>query len=138
MAIFKHIMPGDYYVRLFIDRNGNGIWDTGNLTDSIQPEETYYYSKKIALKKNWDIQQSWDLFELPVDMQKPLDIKKNKPKRKRGETERREDEEEEQYYDEFGNPAVDPDDPFGKRKNHRYNTLDGRDNQSRGMGAGYR
>ena len=138
-ATFLHVMPGDYYARLFIDHNGNGLWDTGNLTDSVQPEETFYYSKKIALKKNWDIQQSWDLFEIPIDMQKPAQIKKNKPKKKRGEKDTYSTEEEdEQYYDEFGNPAVDPNDPFGKRKDQRYNSLDGRDNQSRGMGAGYR
>lgn len=136
---FRHVMPGVYYVRLFIDRNNNGKWDTGSLKDSIQPEETFYYHSKITLKKNWNIQQSWDLFEMPVDMQKPLEIKKNKPKKKRNETDNYQNsEEEEQYYDEFGNPAVDPDDPFGKRKNHRYNSLDGRDNQSRSMGAGYR
>ena len=136
---FRHVMPGTYYVRIFFDSNNNGKWDTGNVKDSIQPEDTYYYHKKINLKKNWDIQQSWDIFEMPVDMQKPHEIKKNKPKKKRGEDEYdRNSEEEEQYYDEFGNPAVDPDDPFGKRKNHRYNSLDGRDNQSRNMGAGYR
>ena len=136
---FRHVMPGTYYVRMFFDSNNNGKWDTGNVKDSIQPEDTYYYHKKINLKKNWDIQQSWDIFEMPVDMQKPHEIKKNKPKKKRGEDEYdRNSEEEEQYYDEFGNPAVDPDDPFGKRKNHRYNSLDGRDNQSRNMGAGYR
>ncbi len=136
-ADFRHVTPGTYFARLFIDRNGNGKWDTGNLNDSIQPEETFYYSKKINLKKNWDIQQSWDIFELPVDMQKPAEIKKNKPKKKRGESDLPEDEEEEQYYDEFGNPAVDPDDPFGKRKNRRFNTLNGRDTQAT-QGAGYR
>ena len=139
VATFMHVTPGDYFARLFIDRNENGIWDTGNLTDSIQPEETFYYNRKIALKKNWDIQQSWDLIETPVDMQKPMEIKKNKPKKKRGETDSRNStEEEDQYYDEFGNPAVDPDDPFGKRKNNRYNSLDGRDAQSRNSAAGYR
>ena len=77
--------------------------------------------------------------ETPVDMQKPMEIKKNKPKKKRGETDSHNStEEEDQYYDEFGNPAVDPDDPFGKRKNHRYNSLDGRDTQSRNSAAGYR
>ncbi len=137
-AVFRHIMPGDYYARLFIDANSNGKWDTGNVADSIQPEDVYYYPKKINLKKNWDVQQTWDLMELPVDMQKPHNIKKNKPKIKGGDDLMNGEEEEEQYYDEFGNPAVDPDDPFGKRKNRRYNDLNSRDNMMNGQGAGYR
>ena len=58
------------------------------------------------LKKNWDVEQSWNLFELPLDLQKPREIKKNKPAKKRGERdpEHSEDEEDE-YYDE--------NDPFG-------------------------
>lgn len=134
---FRNLAPGTYFARLFIDRNGNGKWDTGSLADSIQPEETFYYSKKISLKKNWDLQQSWDIYELPVDLQKPAEIKKNKPKKKKGEFDEPDREEDDQYYDEFGNPAVDPDDPFGKRKNRRFNTLDGRDTRT-SQGAGYR
>ncbi len=112
-AVFSNITPGDYFARLFIDANGNGKYDTGIL-DSIQPEEVYYYPKKIALKKNWDVDQTWDINELPIDQQKPMEIKKNKPKNSTGPQE--DEYEDDQYYDEFGNPAVDPDDPFGKRK----------------------
>ncbi len=54
-------------------------------------------------------------------MQKPYDIKKNKPKTKNNERQTNEDEDDDVYYDEFGNPSVDPDDPFGKRKNTNYN-----------------
>lgn len=138
-AVFRHVNPGTYYARLFFDRNRNMKYDTGNLADSLQPEETFYFSKKINLKKNWDLEQAWNIFELPVDMQKPNEIKKNKPKKKKGELDSYNDEEEDdQYYDEFGNPAVDPNDPFGKRKNQRYNTLNGRDNNTRSMSSGYR
>lgn len=139
-AIFRHVMPGTYYMRLFSDRNANGKYDSGLLLDSLQPEDVYYYPKKINLKKNWDIEQSWDLFETPVDLQKPLEIKKNKPKSKRGERPDYDGEDDEdQYYDEFGNPAVDPNDPFGKRKNNRYKNLNDRDNMMNGGGvAGYR
>jgi len=99
----EYLTPGTYYARLFIDSDSNGIYTNG-LLDSIQPEEVYYYPKKITLKKNWGIEQSWDIYELPIDMQKPQEIKKNKPKRKRGENDDREEEEEEE--DEFF------DDPF--------------------------
>ncbi len=98
------IAPGTYYARLIIDANANGKWDSGRLLDSIQPEEVYYFAKKLELKKNWDIEQEWNIYELPVDAQKPYAIKKNKPKLKRGEKAPGEEEEE----DEFGNGSYDP------------------------------
>lgn len=138
-AEFRNILPGTYYARLYFDGNGNGRWDTGSVADSLQAEDVFYFNKKINLKKNWDVEQTWDIYELPVDLQKPIEIKKNKPKKKTGEPDNyNDDEEDDQYYDEFGNPAVDPNDPFGKRKNQRYNTLNGRDQNQRGRASGYR
>lgn len=81
---FRYLQPGTYYARMFFDADGNGLWSTGSL-DSIQPEEVAYYPKKIDLKRNWDIEQSWDIYELPVDKQKPYALLKNKPKLRRGE-----------------------------------------------------
>lgn len=139
VASFQNLNPAVYFARLYIDRNQNGLYDNGSLTDSVQPEDVYYFSKKINLKKNWDIEQNWDINELPVDLQKPNEIKKNKPKLKGNQNQLGDEEEDEEYYDEFGNPAVDPDDPFGKRKNQRYKNMDQRDNMMNGgQGAGYR
>ena len=100
-AELKYLKPGQYYVRLFIDKNRNGKWDTGKLLEQIQPEEVYYFTKKLNLRKNWDVTQDWDINEVAVDLQKPYEIKKNKPKLKQGEQApvNPEDEEEE---DEFG------------------------------------
>jgi len=83
-AVFRYLNPGTYYARLFFDANGDSVWTTG-LLDSIQPEEVAYFSKKLELKRNWDVEQDWDIYELPVDKQKPYAILKNKPKLKRGE-----------------------------------------------------
>lgn len=103
---FTYLGPATYYARAYIDRNANGRWDTGNLRDSVQPEDVFYYPKKLTLRKNWDIAQEWTLFGLPVDEQKPLDIKKNKPKdRDRNRQSAPEDEDEfgdDGYYDGFG------------------------------------
>ena len=79
-AALEYITPGTYYARLFIDRNGNGEWDTGSIAGQRQPEEVVYFPKKLNLKKNWDVEQTWNIYETPVDLQKPADIKKNKPK----------------------------------------------------------
>ena len=42
--------PGTYYARLFIDRNGNGKYDTGNYSEKRQPEEVSYYPQELELK----------------------------------------------------------------------------------------
>lgn len=97
-ATFRFVSPGTYYARAYIDANRNKKWDTGNLADSLQPEIVFYFPKKLVLRKNWDIDQEWALYETPVDTQKPNDIKKNKPK-KRDDT-LRDDEEEDEYDDE--------------------------------------
>ncbi len=46
-AELLNLLPGKYYARLFIDRNGNGKYDTGNYDMHLQPEETVYYPGAI-------------------------------------------------------------------------------------------
>ena len=107
-AELLNLLPGKYYARLFIDRNGNGKYDTGNYDMHLQPEETVYYPGAINLKKNWDVEQTWDIYATPIDKQKSEAIKKNKPERKKWEkvnTEKTEtDEEEENGFSDFSNP----------------------------------
>ncbi|MBD5244025.1 MAG: hypothetical protein HDS57_00965 [Barnesiella sp.] len=105
-AAFAFVPPGTYYARLFADRNGNSIYDTGSIELSLQPEDTYYYPKKIPLKQNWDAVVNWDVNELPLDLQKPLDIKKNKPKPKPGEMPEPTDSDDEEEEDLRTNPGT--------------------------------
>jgi hypothetical protein len=55
-AIFtdKLFKPADYEIRILLDRNGNGIWDTGDYWKKIQPERVLAIEKKINVKANWD------------------------------------------------------------------------------------
>ncbi len=107
-AELLNLLPGKYYARLFIDRNGNGKYDTGNYDMHLQPEETVYYPGAINLKKNWDVEQTWNIYATPIDKQKSEAIKKNKPERKKWEkvnTEKTEtDEDEENGFSDFSNP----------------------------------
>lgn len=80
---------------------------------AIQPDYVYYYPKTINVKKNWDVEQTWNVFETALDLQKPDKIKKNKPKRTNSQT--REEEEEEDEEDEFGG------NPFDTRRNGNRN-----------------
>lgn len=114
-AIFEFVPAGTYYARAYADRNGNETWDTGNIAERLQPEETWYYPQKIIVKSNWDISNDWNLNDLPLDAQKPYEIKKNKPKTRDGQPERQMDEDED--FDDFFNPE----NPFDNKRNTRNN-----------------
>ena len=79
-ADFYYLAPNTkYYVRMFMDRNGNGKWDTGNVEKRMQPEEVYYLPKSWEMKANFDFEETWDIHSTPVDKQKLDEIKKQKP-----------------------------------------------------------
>lgn len=105
-AEFNFVNPGTYYARAFIDANGNGEWDTGDMKTRRQPEEVYYYPKKLNIRKNWDVEQSWEIYALPLDTQKPKEIKKNKPvSKERDPNEGYDEEDENEYFDENFGPG---------------------------------
>lgn len=60
---FDNIIPGKYYLRYIKDKNGNGIWDTGNYAYKQQPEQIYCYPYMFEIKKNMQWQQVWDIKE---------------------------------------------------------------------------
>lgn len=56
---FEDLSPGEYMVRVIIDRNANKIWDPGNYLLKQEPEPIIYYigekgAKSINLKTNWE------------------------------------------------------------------------------------
>lgn len=114
-AVFQFLQPGRYFARVILDLNGNGEYDTGNYTLGLQPELAYYYPKAINLKKNWSKEETWGVFDTPIDMMKPEAVLKNKPardKRSRGNRNVTTEEEEEEIFD----PAHNPFDPNYRRK----------------------
>ena len=113
-AVFKYLSAGKYYARIYEDFNGNGIYDTGNYEEGIQPDMAYYYPKLINLKKNWERSETWNVFDTAIDLMKPDVIKKNKPetdkkRRRSATTDTGLDEDEEEYFDPTRNP-FDPND----------------------------
>jgi hypothetical protein len=83
-ADFYFLAPNSkYYVRLFEDRNGNGKWDTGNYSKGLQPEAVYYFPKVWEMKANFEFEEDWDIHEVPWDLQKLDEIKKQKPEQEK-------------------------------------------------------
>lgn len=114
---FPYLAPQEYYAR-FVTRpmptdslaKDELIFHTGNYDTRTQPDEVYYYPKKLSLKR-MDRSEHWDLNGTAVDLQKPDAIKANKPetkkasrKDKRGENGAEGTDEEEDYFDVNRNP----------------------------------
>lgn len=82
-AAFYLLRPGEYYVTLLDDRNGNGVWDTGDYYTKTQPEGVYFINRQFKLKADWDHEtESWNIHETPLSKQKPDGMTNNKEKKK--------------------------------------------------------
>ena len=80
---FYFIKPGKYYLRLIMDENNNGKWDTGNFAEGKQPEKVYYYPHSLELRALFEYSQDdWDI-NAPLEKQKPLEITKQQPDKER-------------------------------------------------------
>lgn len=80
---FYFLLPEKYYLRLFMDKNKNGVWDTGNYYEGLQPEQVYYYPRMLELRAMFEYEQDdWNIKEA-LEKQKPIDITKQKPERER-------------------------------------------------------
>lgn len=60
MVTFPRLEPGNYSMRVIVDSNGNGIWDSGDLFGRRQPETVYPYTQPIMLKAGWEQQIDFD------------------------------------------------------------------------------
>ncbi|MCM1369525.1 MAG: Ig-like domain-containing protein [Candidatus Amulumruptor caecigallinarius] len=116
-AYFPFLAPGRYYARIIEDNNGNGTYDTGDYDKGVQPELAYYYPKAFNLKKNWDKQENWNVFDIAVDMMKPAAVTRNKPATRKRSANNDNDtleEDEDELFDPTRNP-FDPNDR-GRRR----------------------
>lgn len=70
-TLFKHLEAKSFYIRLYIDIDGNGQWTTGDWALKRQPEPVYYFSKKLSLRANWEFEELFDHLATPLLEQKP-------------------------------------------------------------------
>ena len=65
---FNYVTPGEIRLRIIEDKNGDGMWNAGDVIAGLQPEraEAYFNERGedlFATKMNWD-------FEINIDMSK--------------------------------------------------------------------
>lgn len=59
--IFNSIKPGRYQLRILVDNNENGSWDTADFENNKFAEDVYIFEKKIDIRPLWEIRENWDL-----------------------------------------------------------------------------
>ena len=69
-------------MRLIVDENRNGRWDTGDFDEDRQPEEVYYHPEKFNVKAKWDITETWNPTAKRLYEQKPGKLVKQKTDRR--------------------------------------------------------
>ena len=75
-AFFQYLKPDTYFLRLYIDSNGDGEWTTGSWTEKRQPERVYYFPHSIQTKSNWDFEEVWDYTAVEQTASKPAELVK--------------------------------------------------------------
>ncbi len=77
VAHFFYLGEKDYFLRIIIDENDNGVWDTGCFDELRQPESVYYYPTSISCRAKWDIVEDWEPTRKPLNEQKPSKLRKS-------------------------------------------------------------
>ena len=57
---FKYVTPGTYRIRILVDKDQNGAWDSGNILSDIEPEPVIFYAQStgeqtITIRANFEI-----------------------------------------------------------------------------------
>jgi len=53
---FDLLAPGKYIIRVIIDKNNNGKWDSGNYLRKQVPEKVIYHTDIFDIRSNWHLQ----------------------------------------------------------------------------------
>jgi hypothetical protein len=86
---FPYLKPEKYKIKLIIDPNKNGKWDTGYLAKGIQPEEVVYFPKIIKVRSNFEFKESWDISYKPDYKKNLIDDELEKEKARKKEKEKK-------------------------------------------------
>ncbi|QDP85060.1 hypothetical protein FNJ88_05605 [Chryseobacterium sp. SNU WT5] len=58
---FNSAKPSKYNVRILVDENENGIWDSSDFINGIFAEPVFVYEKQIEIRPLWEIRETWNL-----------------------------------------------------------------------------
>ena len=79
-VLFRNLKPGKYGARLWLDSDSSGTYTPVDYALKRQPELTYFYPQQVEVMQNWEVEQTWDPYALPLGQQKPAELILNKVK----------------------------------------------------------
>ena len=59
--LFEYLHPQKYILKIIVDENKNGKWDTGNYLKRQQAEKVIYYNEEVNIRSNWDLEVNWQI-----------------------------------------------------------------------------
>lgn len=86
---FPYLKPEKYIIRLILDSNKNGKWDTGFLAGNQQPESVVYFPKIIKVRSNFEYKESWNIDYNPNIKKELIDEEAEKEKARKKEQEKK-------------------------------------------------
>ncbi|MCC6838288.1 MAG: Ig-like domain-containing protein [Bacteroidia bacterium] len=57
--LYEFLHPKKYKLKIIVDENNNGKWDSGNYLQHTQAEKVIYNSELINVRSNWDLELEW-------------------------------------------------------------------------------
>jgi hypothetical protein len=85
---FPYLKPEKYKIRMILDSNKNGLWDTGYLADDLQPERVIYFPKIIKVRSNFEFKESINVKYDPSQKKELIDEELEKEKARKKEQEK--------------------------------------------------
>ena len=58
---FSSLKPGKYQLRILVDNNENGIWDSADFASGEFAEGVYVFEKTVEIRPLWEIREKWSL-----------------------------------------------------------------------------
>jgi hypothetical protein len=107
--VFDYLAPNKYKIKIIIDSNDNGVWDTGSFQDKYQPEKVSYINEVIKVRSNWDNNISWELKKdapfIKNIVDKELEEQRRKEQEEKAKKEREEEDNPYQQQDNMFSPG---------------------------------
>lgn len=58
---FNSLKPGKYKLRILVDNNENGIWDSADFGKLEFAEDVFVFEKPVEIRPLWEVRETWDL-----------------------------------------------------------------------------
>ena len=77
LVTFTELAPGAYFLKLYVDLNGNGTWD-GGVYPATPPEPVRYLPQTVNVQARFATEQKWAYDGTPLAEQRPKELEGDK------------------------------------------------------------